>query len=196
MKLQRTDTLQVKKVLHTDEDGGLTTREVPFLEFELQGIVDDRHIGFTKAAGGRDTQLYKRGVEIKNHRPWSAVSIEEMRQIAESMGIPELKPEWIGANILFEGLDSFSQIPPLSRLVFEDDGPVLVVYEENAPCKYPQPHIEKHTGPTEKKFASAAKNQRGLVGWVEKAGIAKANQNVELWVPKYYFNLEIESWKR
>lgn len=196
MKLQKTETLQVKKVLHTDYDGGLTTREVDLLHFELHGIVNDRHIGFTKAAGGRDTQLYKRGIEIKNHRPWSGVSIEEMNQVAQNMGITELKPEWIGANLLFEGLNSFSQIPPLSRLVFEDGGPVLVIYEENAPCKYPQPHIEEHTGPTMKKFASAAKKQRGLVGWVEKAGIAKANQKVELWVPKFYFDLEIDSWKR
>ena len=189
-------TCILKKVLHTGEEGGLTTCEVNHLDFKLQGVDEDRHRGFTKAAGGRDTQLYQRGVEIKNHRPWSAVSIEEMSQVAQKMGVTELKPEWIGANLLFEGIESFSQIPPLSRLVFENDGPVLVVYEENTPCKYPQPHIEKHIGTTLKKFAYAAKKKRGLVGWVEKAGIAKANQQIELWVPKFYFDLDIDIWKR
>ncbi|MGB0424847.1 MAG: MOSC domain-containing protein, partial [Flavobacteriales bacterium] len=158
MTLKKMAEGRISSTLLTASDGGLCTSPSDGLIFDLDGLQNDKHYGNTKAAGGRDTQLYKRGIEIKNHRPWSAISQDELENIAKGMGIKQLKGEWIGANFIVEGVSNFSQVPPLSRLVFEN-GPVLVVYEENAPCKFPQPHIEANAGKTTKTFASAAKGQ-------------------------------------
>ena len=185
MTLKKTTEGQVSSTLITAADGGLCTSECDQLSFDLNGLVNDRHYGNTKTSGGRDTQLYKRGIPIKNHRPWSAISQSELINIAKAMEIEELRGEWIGANLVVNGIDHFSQIPPLSRLVFED-GPVLVVYEENAPCRFPQPHIEANAGKTSKAFSSAARGQRGLVGWVEKEGKVKNGSTFSVWIPSYY----------
>lgn len=181
------------RLFANDRDKQLPTYPFLALDLELPGIMQDRHHGFEKGAGAREKALYKRGTEIKNHRSWSALSEEELLLIEQKMGISNLDPGLIGANLMFKGIPNFTQIPPLSRLKMGDV--VLVVYEENYPCHLPQPHIEEaFGGKTKVPFSKAGMGLRGLVGWVEHEGILRPETKVELFVPKFYKSLANNPW--
>lgn len=181
------------RLFANDRDKQLPTYPFQALDVELPGIIQDRHHGFEKGAGAREKALYKRGAEIKNHRSWSALSEEELLLIEQKMGISNLDPGLIGANLMFKGIPNFTQIPPLSRLKMGDV--VLVVYEENYPCHLPQPYIEEaFGGKTKVPFSKAGMGLRGLVGWVEHEGILRPETKVELFVPKFYKSLTANSW--
>jgi hypothetical protein len=178
--------IEVLALLTTDEKGELQTQEREVLNVDLDGFPGDRHYGYSTFSGGREKALYERGTTICNLRQWSAVSNEEMNEVAQKMGIEELKPEWVGANLLFKGLTDFSSLPSFTRLKSCDpEGAVLIVYEENKPCRLPQPYIEN--GSAKKAimtFEKAAKHKRGLVGWVEKPGKIYKGMIMEVWTPK------------
>ena len=188
MKFRILDTkLTLENILITDERNDIPTRSVRQLPVALDGFPGDRHYGARRKSGARETNLFPRGTEIPNLRQWSAVSVEEMGIIAESMGIEELKGEWIGANLVFSGLKNFTNLPPFTRLRAEGNSPcTLIVYEENKPCKFPQPFIdESASGPSKVGFASAAQGLRGLVGWVERGGLITQGESFEVWIPSF-----------
>lgn len=146
---------------------------------------DTRHFGIMKNSGVREPQ-YQKGTPIFNYRQISAVSEEELEAIANSLGITEIKPEWLGANILLRGIPNLTSLPPTSRLYFAQ-GPTLMVYGENTPCRFAGEQIEAHY---EKErlavgFVKAAMFQRGLVGWVEKEGSINLGDICKVEVPKY-----------
>jgi hypothetical protein len=144
---------------------------------ELAGLVGDRHYGHTFASNARFP--YPRGTEIRNSRQVSIISVEEMKEIAASIGIPAILPEWLGANLLVSGIPSLTLLPPSSRLYFQN-GAVLVIQGENDPCSHPGNLIQKNNPAIPKlspAFVKAAVHNRGLVAWVEKAGeIARGDQ--------------------
>jgi hypothetical protein len=143
------------------------------LRVELDGIVGDRHRGFSKPADGRDTGL-ARGTAIRNWRQWSAVSLEELKTVAERLGIESLEPALLGANITFSGVSGFTQVPRGSKIWFPR-GAVFTVEDENSPCIGPGKEIARvfpQVRPAD--FPLAAQHLRGLVGVVHKAG--------EIWV--------------
>lgn len=156
------------------------------------GIVGDRHLGQTKAAGIRESKFHEKGTEISNARQWSAIEHDELCEIATAMGVEEIKPEWLGANLLLRGVSLgkkcvFTKLPPLTRLIFPS-GCTLVVYGENEPCKHPaeamlaaEPSIfeGKH-----QLFGKAAIGRRGLVGWVEREGDICPGDEVSIFLPK------------
>jgi len=174
----------VTAILLSTADSKLETRRIDSLSVGFEGFPGDRHYGFLKSAGGRDKPFYTRGTTIKNHRHWSAVSVEELSKIADLMGISELQPEWIGANLIFKGIPNFTKLPPLSRIAIGREL-VLVVYEENLPCDLPLPYIESGAGRKPKMgFAKAGKDRRGLVGWIEREGKIKTGDDVHVYIPK------------
>ncbi|MEO0403896.1 MAG: hypothetical protein AAF193_03400 [Bacteroidota bacterium] len=185
MRCLKAGNLQVKELFNTQNPKVLENEAVNELTFDLNGIQGERHAGFSKPAGPRESQFFKRGEEIKNHRQWSALSVEELNDIADKMNISELSGAWVGANLVFSGASQFSKIPPFTRLVFEN-GLILVVYEENAPCHLPQPFIENHVGKADLNFSKAGAGQRGLVGWIERAGTVKLGESCSVYVPKFY----------
>lgn len=145
------------------------------LEFTHEGIRGDRHHGFMKLSGGREKRLYEEKTLISNLRQWSAVSQEELNQIAAGMGLPYVRPEWLGANLLVEGCSDFTQLPPLTRLVFERSGLTLLVYKENMPCDGPMKVMREQASEVvseeaAKRFGKASIHKRGLVGLVECQG--------------------------
>lgn len=161
--------LKVQQVALGSNGDGVCKTPCLHLDFDLQGIVGDRHAGFTKPADGRDGGV-KRGEVIRNWRQWSAVSIEELDKIATTLNAGKIEPAWFGANITFSGYEGFTAIPKGSTIWFES-GLILTVEGENAPCQGPGkiissniPHIRAH------EFPKAAKNLRGLVGVVYKPG--------------------------
>lgn len=155
------------------------------LHCDMAGIWSDRHHGQMRASCVR-IKYVRRKTPQKNIRQFTAVSVEEMAKVASGMNIPELKPEWIGPNVVVQGIPDFSKLPSGTRLVFDDDGPVLVVDAENKPCKYAgeviQRHYPDHEG-LDLLFPQQAVGLRGVVGWVEVAGILQPNVAVTAWIP-------------
>lgn len=175
--------------LYVGDNSGLEKTPQPFLEVNLEGIVGDKHAGFTKGADSRNRE-YLRGSEMRNDRQWSAVSPEELAVIAELMGIPQIDSGWIGANLALAGISNLTELPKGSKLVFPEDA-VLLVEGENMPCVGPGEVIAAKypdSGLKASQFPKAAYGRRGLVGVVERPGIIKLQDvvTVQVYQPKVY----------
>lgn len=146
------------------------------------GFEGDCHGGLTRPSCVRVRQQYGIGTEIRNVRQISILSAEELAQVAHTMEIPEVRPEWVGANILVEGIPDFTQVPPSTRLIFEG-GASLVVDMENGPCKYPGEVIEGYHPGHGDRFSKAALSRRGVTAWVEREGEIREGDAIEVHIP-------------
>ncbi len=168
----------------TPDPENFVTASRQSLEFALGGIPGDRHFGHERLSGGREKKEYPRNTPIHNNRQWSAVSTEEIEGIAEKMQLDRILPEWMGANLMISGIADLSHLPPLSKLrIFRNNEliAVLAVYGQNRPCIHPHRAMEAAVGKElEVPFTKAAADTRGLVGWVEKAGIVMVGDLVEV----------------
>ena len=88
------------------------------------------------------------------------------------MGIPAVKPEWVGANMVVRGIPDLTLLPPSTRLQFPS-GAMIVVDAENHPCRYPADIIAGHHPEAAMGFVKAAMHKRGVVGWVEAEGVVR-----------------------
>ncbi|MEO2202552.1 MOSC domain-containing protein [Paenibacillus pabuli] len=170
----------VQFVLLADDPSTFVTRPVPLIDVELAGIPGDRHYGLLRPADSRQ-KIYKRGTPIANRRQISIVSEEECALIAELMNIPEVRPEWLGANMLVRGIDRLTELPAGTRLLFPD-GTGLICEGENLPCVHPGKMIEqvyKQDG-LRKKFVPAARKKRGIVCSVEREGVIHTGDTIEV----------------
>ncbi len=167
--------------------GHFVTAPVDRLTLTFEGIPGDRHGGHTRRSGGREP-WYPRGTQMRNERQVSILAPDELARIASSMGIEAVKPEWIGGNILVDGLPHFSFVPPRTRLVFEN-GAVLRIDGQNAPCRFSGASVAAHYPGREGldiAFVRAARRLRGLVAWVEKPGEVRAGEAVEARLPEQW----------
>ena len=156
------------------------------LRFELEGIEGDRHFGHVRYSSGREKKYYSNQTLTRNNRQWSGVSTEEIEIIKSEMQLPEVLPEWLGANLLVSGIPNFSKLPPLSHLMIGDDKTCLVVFEENGPCIYPDKVINENVEIKSKKsFPKAARGLRGVVGWIDKAGLIKVGDKIVVLIPEH-----------
>ncbi len=160
------------------------------LDLTFDGIVDDYHAGATRKAGGREP-WYPRGTVIRNERQVSLVAADELAAIARQMGVSQIKPEWLGANMVISGIANLSMLPPRTLLFFEG-GVTLKVDGQNAPCKYAGRAVADGLGlgnldEIALAFVKAAKRLRGLVAWVEKPGKITAGAALEARVPEQWF---------
>lgn len=73
------------------------------LELTMEGIAGDFHAGVTRQSGGREP-WYPRGTVMRNERQVSILSAEELKLVAENMGLPRVEGGWIGANLVLEGM--------------------------------------------------------------------------------------------
>jgi hypothetical protein len=165
------------------------TLAVEVLQLGFDGIAGDFHAGFTRRSGGREP-WYPRGTEIRNERQLTLVAPDELAIVAERMGLPEIKPEWIGANFLIEGLLQFSMLPSGTLLFFEG-GVTLKVDGQNHPCRLSGRSIAENAGMTDLEagtllFPKMAKRLRGLVAWVEKPGTVRPGEKISVRVPEQW----------
>jgi MOSC domain-containing protein YiiM len=164
--------IKVEALLLGTDPHSLLKSHTDALELELDGIVGDKHRGFAKPADGRDRGV-ARGTPVRNWRQWTAVSVEELRMVAERLAVLGIDPSLLGANILFSGIERLTQIPRGATIWFPD-GAVLAVEGENAPCIGPGRQIaEQFPRVKPEDFPKAASHLRGLVGVVYKAGRIK-----------------------
>ncbi|MER8592282.1 molybdenum cofactor sulfurase [Mesorhizobium sp. M1182] len=165
------------------------TRAVDTLQLGFDGIDGDFHAGTTRRSGGREP-WYRRGTEMRNERQLSIVAADELAIVAERMGIAEIKPEWIGANLLIEGLPRLSMLPS-GTLLFFKGGATVKVDAQNGPCRIAGRSVAENAGMADHEagallFPKAAKRLRGLVAWVEKPGTIAAGEEISVRVPEQW----------
>ena len=176
------DTLAEKRTF--PHAGYLKKERVPGVRVTIEGFEGDRHAGMTMLANGH-TPMYQRGTVIRNSRQVSLVSVEELQDVAEALDVPEILPEWLGANLAVRNVPHFSHLPPGTRLVFPEQA-VLVVEGENGPCVFPGKLIARHY-PDRRglatRFPKAAIHRRGIVAWVERAGFICEGDTMQVLLP-------------
>jgi hypothetical protein len=163
------------------------TVPVEAIDLDFAGIADDVHGGLTRKSGGREP-WYPRGTQIRNERQLSLLAPDELQTAANMLLIPEIKPEWIGGNVLVEGIPNFTHLPPRTLLFFAG-GPTLKVDGDNHPCRKAGKGIAKHFDgrrDIETGFVKAAENRRGLVAWVEKPGKIALGDEFEARIPEQW----------
>jgi hypothetical protein len=156
----------------------------PQVQVTFEGIPGDRHAGITMRSDGR-TPYYPRGTEIRNSRQVSIVSVEELAEVAREMGIDCIQAEWLGANLLIEGVPNLTALPPATKLFFPD-GAALVISKDNGPCIGPGKEIQSHypeAGKIAELFPKVALHKRGLVAVVERPGTIAAGEVVRVEIP-------------
>jgi hypothetical protein len=159
------------------------------LELTFDGIAGDFHAGRTRRSGGREP-WYPRGTEMRNERQLSILGLDELGNVAAGMGLPELKAEWIGANMVISGIPALSMLPSRSLMFFEG-GVTLKVDGQNSPCKIAGRSIAAHAGTPDEittalDFVRVSKRSRGVVAWVEKPGIIHAGEKVDIRIPEQW----------
>lgn len=180
-------TLQgyVESVLVGLDPKSLATTKRDEVNVTWEGFEGDRHSGITMLSDVR-TPHYSKGTEIKNNRQISIVSVGELANIASGMNVPKLLPEWLGANLSLLGIPSLTFLPPGTRLFFPDDA-VLVVGAENLPCINPGKIIQSQY-PDKRRLSSLfpkkAMHKRGVVAYVERPGIIRRDDRINVIVPE------------
>lgn len=165
-----------------NRETGLEKAKANELTLTLDGIEGDCHAGRARLSDSRTLKQYPRGTEILNSRQVSIVSVEELADVAVKLDIPDVKPEWVGANLVVAGIPDFTLLPPSTRLMFSS-GAVLIIDIENAPCKYPAEVIERHHPGHGLAFPKVAIHKRGVVARVEKSGIIRTGDLIGLYLP-------------
>jgi MOSC domain-containing protein YiiM len=169
--------------------GDFVSERADELRIDFRGIEDDHHAGHTRRSGGREP-WYPRGTEIRNERQLSIVAADELAIVAERMGIAEVRPEWIGANLVIEGVPQLSMLPPRTLLFFAN-GATLKVDGQNGPCRFSGQSVAEHAGMADVAagallFPKVAKRLRGLVAWVEKPGTITVGETISVRVPEQW----------
>lgn len=165
------------------------TRPVEELQLGFDGISGDFHAGATRRSGGREP-WYPRGTEMRNERQLSIAAADELAIVADRMGLAEIKPEWIGANLVIEGVPNLSMLPS-GTLLFFKGGVTIKVDAQNGPCRIAGRSIAENAGMADVEagallFPKSAKRLRGLVAWVEKPGTIKAGEEISVHVPEQW----------
>ena len=127
---------------------------------------------------------------MRNERQLSLVAADELAVVARRMGLEDIKPEWIGANLVIEGVPHLSMLPAGSLMFFKG-GVTLKVDGQNKPCRIAGQSIAEHVAAadinaTALLFPKEAKRLRGLVAWVEKPGIIRAGEEISVRVPEQW----------
>jgi MOSC domain-containing protein YiiM len=156
------------------------SRAVPRLELTFEGLAGDRHAGPTRPADAR-TPWHPRGTPIANTRHMSIVSVEECARIAELLGLADLDPSLLGANLVVAGLDELTQRPSGTRLQFPS-GATIFITEPNAPCRQPGRKIAAafRDPALEFAFPKLAVGLRGVVGLVEREGVVAVGDAIKV----------------
>jgi hypothetical protein len=169
-------------LIGADRTAGLEKSDTPTVTLTFAGIDGDCHAGVTRKSDSRTLRLYRRDTDIRNVRQLSLLSAEELAEIAVAMGIAEVKPEWVGANLVTSGIPDLTLLPPSTRLQFPS-GATLVVDLENAPCRFVADVIAKHHPEAADRWIAAATHKRGVTAWVEREGDVRAGDAITLFLP-------------
>lgn len=162
------------------------------LYFHLDGPEADRHRGFMRRLSGHDgdyirTSERNKGDLVLNHRSWTGISTEEMAQMEHALNV-KIPIGCLLENITFSDIPSFSDLPPMTRLVFsshDKQQAILFVLEKNGPCITVGRRLAEHHGRPEltSMFVNIARNRRGLMGVVFSQGWVEVGDDVRVYPP-------------
>ncbi len=168
--------------VHAGSNEDLSKESHDSVTAELDGFVGDRHKSYTRKTWAGDKQ--SKGTIRRNERQWSAVSVEELAEIEQSMDLKEtLSAERVGANLCLQGIPDLSRLSKGTLLKFPS-GAELMVEEYNPPCHHmgkilAAAYTTKSGEPlSTTAFSKAAKLKRGVVGVIETAGVINAGDEV------------------
>lgn len=169
--------------------GTFVSEPLEVLNLTYEGIEGDRHAGLHRRSGPREP-WYPRGTPMRNERQLSILSVEELAEVAGILRIAELKPEWIGANLLLAGVPDLSLLPPRTLLMFPS-GATIRIDGDNGPCRISGASVaSKIPGRPDLEFGfvKAAKYKRGVLGWVEREGEVRPGDvaKVRIWDQALY----------
>ena len=164
-------------------EGGFEKPERESLKMLFSGPEGDCHAGLTRASDVRTLPIYARGIEIRNVRQMTIVSVEELSEVASAMNLDAIDPTWLGANLLTQGIPDLTLLPPSTRLQFPS-GATLVVDMENLPCSQVAGVITKVHPAEGPDFVKAARNKRGVTAWVEREGEIVNGDVITVWLPQ------------
>jgi len=153
-----------------------TPRDALILTYS--GVAGDRHEGLVRHSGPREP-WYPRGTPMRNERQVSILGLEELAEIAATLGIAHLDPAWIGANLCLSGVPDLTRLPPRTLLLFSS-GVTLRIDGDNDPCRKSGAAIASHIPDLQFAFVKAARDKRGLVGWVEREGVIRPGDEVKI----------------
>lgn len=168
--------------VNNDRDQTLRNVAVDEMELTFAGFADESRAGLTRPSCSRVVGQYPRDTEIRNTRQICMVSAEELVQTAANMGIDAIDPAWLSTSIVIEGIPDFTLIPPASRLITAS-GTAITVDMENRPCHLPARVINEDLPDKGRAFKLAAKQLRGVTGWVEREGMLRVNDIITLHIP-------------
>jgi hypothetical protein len=165
------------------------TQAVETLQLGFEGIENDVHAGYIRRSSSREP-WYPRDTPVRNERQLSIVASDELETVAAAMAIEAIKAEWIGANLVLDGVPRLSMLPSGTLLFFEN-GVTIKVDAQNGPCKIAGKSIAEHAGMADVAaaallFPKVAKRLRGLVAWVEKPGTILPGESVSVRVPEQW----------
>ncbi len=172
------------QLLLADQPGSFVSRPVDHWEFQWGGIPGDRHFGLTKPAGSREP-WYPAGTVIANRRQLTVVGALELAAIADQLGLAACRGEWLGANVVLDGVPAVTDLPAGTRMLWPS-GASLAVEGENRPCRHPGQVIAEATGRVElaARFVAAARGRRGVICIVEHPGPARSGEMVTVFLPR------------
>lgn len=170
--------------LHFGDNENLSKELRNSLNATLGGFEGDKHHGSEREAW--DGEWEPKGSIRRNERHWSAVSVEELAHITQSLDLTEpLSPSTLGANVCVEGIAELSHLPKGTKLLFPS-GAVLLVEEYNPPCSEMGAQIAatytSHSGETLKaqSWLKPAAGRRGLVGVIDVPGEIRNGDEIEV----------------
>ena len=158
---------KVEGIFYTPE-GASFSSPLEKATFTLEGMIGDKHSGLTMMSRTHHPEFSEK-IEMANTRQLSIMSVEELFSISKELGIKEIKPEWMSANLLLSGIPNLSKLPTGTRLHFSGG---LIIYNEgqNFPCKTTARIVQEQYPEVEgiqKIFIKTAMQKRGLIAWVE-----------------------------
>ena len=177
----------VVSVLRAPDPDSLVSVPVPVLELDLGGVIGDRHHGISRPSDSRQQRYYPPGTLIRNRRQLTLVAADELAEIADRLRVPYVAPEWLGANLLVEGVPDLSTLPIGTRLLFAG-GAGLVCESVNQPCRLPAVVIQAQFpwSRAQAGFVKAAYGRRGIAASVERAAPIVAGEELVLAPPELH----------
>ena len=190
---------RVEAVLVAANFGSILSTSIPKIQLiRGHGVRGDRHAG-VRLADVRERDFlsfgFSKGVEIANYREFSAVSVEELAEVAKAMNLPKPIPHGcLGENLVLSGIPKLSELPTGTMLFFRKNEKqirtaVLVVWSENMPCQEPGEAIQEKFPEIPELvhlFPRAAIAKRGVVGSIYASGNIHAGDTVVAMVPRQH----------
>ena len=162
-------------------DAGFVKAKTESLNLSFDGP-EDCHAGLIRKSDVRTLPLYKRDIDIRNVRQLTLLSVEELADIAERLGIADVKAEWLGANMVVSGIPDFTLLLPSTRLQFPS-GATIVVDMENYPCSQIAKVVDEYHPGTRFNVVKASMHKRGVTAWVEREGEVKTGDPIKIVTP-------------